>query len=50
MSGIIVINQKYYIGSNIFVLTYNELKKNIITLCRKVLLPMYLANGNEFLK
>ena len=49
MSGIIVINQRY-IGSNIFVLTYNELKKNIITLCRKVLLPMYLANGNEFLK
>lgn len=36
MSGIIVINQRYYIGSNIFVLTYNELKKNIITLCRKV--------------
>ena len=49
MSGSIVINQRYYIGSNIFVLTYNELKKNIIT-CRKVLLPMYLANGNEFLK
>ena len=48
MSGSIVINQRY-IGSNIFVLTYNELKKNII-LCRKVLLPMYLANGNEFLK
>ena len=49
MSGSIVINQRY-IGSNILVLTYNELKKNIITLCRKVLLPMYLANGNEFLK